>query len=332
MQTINWYTVLKLIFVRDGHWKSLAFIIAFMVHFSIRSDISHLRTIPVPVDVERDASANDAVIETVEPRTVQVTLRGSYSELHQQLVENIRCVVRPRQKKNTPVEVVSIPLGSHSIRGLDRGLRVNKIDPDDVKIRFDVPMTLQLPIVAPALVGNPRGRVDLTFEPTTAMVTGSRRLLTSLDPEKVQVQTEPLDVDGRTQSFSTRLKLHPPGDARLRVEPSEILVNVQIISEKSTVRIEKVPVRLVQPSGTGPAWRCEPEWVSVELTGRTEQIRVIKFEEVGAIVNVENVREGISTNTLPVRILLRQGLSVDSATATPETVTLIPLPSTTPLR
>ncbi|NLG02094.1 MAG: hypothetical protein GX565_18365, partial [Lentisphaerae bacterium] len=74
--------VLKIMFVKNGYWKLLSLIIAVLIHFSIRSEISHLRVVTIPVETDFDAASMGAAIESVEPRAVQITLRGSYSEVN----------------------------------------------------------------------------------------------------------------------------------------------------------------------------------------------------------------------------------------------------------
>lgn len=325
MQASRLLSVLRIVFLNNGYWKLLSMIIAVLVYFSIRSDISHLRTMAIPLEVEYDASSGGAAIESVEPRSVQVTVRGSYADVNQLAPSSLRCVVRPKQKKNMPRDVVEIPLGSSNLRGA-HGLRVTKVEPEVAVVKFDVPMSLLLAVAAPEIVGKARGRVELVYDQTNAVVNGSRRLLSPLDVSKVRVQPEPIDVDGRSQSFSTRVKLYPPGDpTSVVVEPSEIVVNVHIISEKATVKLERVPVSVLQPYASAARWRTEPEWVDIDLTGRAEVVKEIKFGEVSAAVNGNVVFSLAETNDVSVMVHVRQGLPVDEVTASPETVKLIPL-------
>lgn len=315
----------RIVFVNNGSWKLFSLIIAVLVYFSIRADISHLRTLPVPVEVEYDAAQGGAAIESVEPRSVQITLRGSYADVNQLVPSSLRCVVRPKQKTNSPRDAVEIALGSSNLRGV-HGLRVTKIEPAVAVVKFDVPMALRLAVAPPELVGKARGRVELVYDQTNAVVSGSRRLLSPLDATKVCVQPETIDVDGRSQSFSARVKLYPPGDpTSVVVEPSEIVVNVHIISEKATVKLERVPVTVLQPFASRSRWKTEPEWVDIDLTGRAEVVKALKFGEVSASVSGNVAFSLAETNEVPVLVHIRQGVSVDEVTATPANVRLVPL-------
>lgn len=318
-------SAIRIVFVNNGWWKLLSLVISVLVYFSIRSDISHLRTLPIPVEVEYDASQGGAAIESVEPRSVQVTLRGSYADVNQVAASSVQCVVRPKLKMNSMTDAVEMTIRHSNLRGV-HNVRVTKIDPDVAVVKFDVPMSLQLAVAPPEIIGKARGRVELVYDQTNAVVSGSRRLLSPLDSTKVRVQPETIDVDGRSQTFSTRVKLYPPGDpTSVVVDPSEIVVNVRIISEKATVKLERIPVIILQPFATETRWRTEPEWVDIDLTGRAEVVKAIKFGEVSASVNGNVVFSLSETNEVPVMVHVRQGLSVDEVITTPANVKLIPV-------
>ena len=326
MKVNAWVSLLRLMFLRNGYWKLLSLVIAVLVYFSIRAEISHVRVVTIPVETDFETTAGGAVIESIEPRSVQVTLRGSYSEVNQLVLSTIRCVVRPKQKKNSTLDTVSMKIGHTHLRGV-RGLRVAKIEPNTVVVKFDVPMSLQLAVAPPVLEGRARGRVQLSYEQTNAVVKGSRRLLSPLDPELTQIQTEPIDVDGRSQTFATRVRLFPPGDAvNAIVEPSDMVVNVMILSEKATAKIERVPVVVSQPFATASRWKVEPEWVDIEVTGRSEVVKAVTFGEVLASVNgTMPLSSGTVTNEVPVVVHVQQGLAIDDVKAVPATVKLISL-------
>jgi len=216
-------------------------------------------------------------------------------------------------------------IGSSNVRGL-HSVRVIKIEPETAVVKFDMPMSVLLAVAPPELTGKARGRVELLYDQTNALVSGSRRLLSPLDVTTVRVQPETIDVDGRSQSFAARVRLYPPGDpTSIVVDPSEIVVNVHIISEKATVRLERVPVIVLQPFATATRWRTEPEWVDVELAGRAEVVKAVKFGEIAASVNGNVVFSLAETNEVPVVVHVRQGLSVDEVTPAPASVKLIPL-------
>jgi len=326
MQADKLVAFLRSLFFKNGYWKLLSLIIAVLIHFSIRSEISHLRVVTIPVVTDFDANTMGAAIESVEPRSVQITLRGAYSEVNELDVSKAGCVVRPKQKKNSLRDTVPVKVRGSNLRGV-RGVRVVKIEPSVVVVKFDVPMSLQLAVAPPVVQGKARGRVQLVYDQTNAVVKGSRRLLSPLDAGKVQIQTDMIDVEGRSQTFTTRIRLYPPGDAvNAIVEPSDMVVNVMIISEKATAKIEHVPVVVSQPAASANRWVTVPECVDVEVTGRSEVVKAITFGQIIASVNGNIPVTPLSeTNEVPVIVHVQQGLSIDEAQAVPSTVKLIPI-------
>ena len=326
MEASRTLSLLRFIFLNNGYWKLLSLVIAVLVYFTIRADISHVRVVSVPVETGGDAAgAGGAAIWSIEPRSVQVTFRGSYSDVSQLAVSTLRCVVRPKQKKNTPLDTVSVKVGYSDLRGV-QGVRVAKIEPSVVVVKFDVPISLRLAVAPPMLEGKARGMVQLVYEQTNAVVKGSRRLLSPLDVTKTQIMADTIDVDGRSQTFSTRVRLFPPGDAvNAVVEPPEMVVNVMILSEKATAKIEHIPVIVSQPFASPNRWRPDPEWVDVELTGRSEVVKAVKFDEIMVSVNGNIPLTPSTTNEVPVVVHVRQGLSLDGVKTLPETVKLVPL-------
>ena len=137
MQTIKVSSVLWLLFIRDWPWKLLSLAIAIMIYFSVRSEISYLRTFDVPVlgDV-------GCVVTSAKPQTVHVTLRGSETELNQLYTPAIYVAVAPVAKGTNEIE--TIRLKSSALRQIG-SLRVVRIEPYFVNVRFARPAHMDPP-------------------------------------------------------------------------------------------------------------------------------------------------------------------------------------------
>jgi len=325
MHLNKYRTVLHLVFLNNGYWKLFALVIAILVYFSIRSDISHVKVISVPVDVTNDSSAGDAAIWSVEPRSVKVKIRGSYNEISQLDDSTIKCVIRARQKSSSILDTVSIKLRSKHIQGV-RDARIIKIEPARIEVKFDIPDSVTLEVAPPAIEGSAHGSVRLSYDVTNAVIKGSRRLLSTLDVENTRIQCEPVDVDGRLESFVTRVRLVPPGDAaNVEIDPLDMVVNIYITSENSSTIIERVPVIVSQPDSSVNKWITEPHFVNIKVSGRSELLKSVQFGDIMASVNGNvPVVPGL-TNDVPVIVHVKQGLAVDTVTSLPEKVKLIPL-------
>lgn len=329
----EWMLWIKSLFVRNGMLKLLSLALALLIYFPIRSQISHVRTLTLPVEIEQGEGTVDlldgTVVESIEPQTIRVMVRGSYTEVTRLDEKNIRCQIRPRQKKGAWLDSISFKIRSSNLRGIT-GVRVVKIEPAEVDVKFDVPMSCELAVAPPTLIGRARGRVELEYdktnEPPKVVVKGSRRLLSPLDLDKVRVQSEPISVEGRTQSFTQRVKLIPPGGVlNAKVDPPEILVMVKIINEMSTARLERLPVAVTTMSGeVSKNWRAVPHTVDVELSGRAEMLSGIRQEDVKVSVSGDvPMLSGTEAVEVPVKVFLRQGLLVDDVKCVPASVKLV---------
>jgi hypothetical protein len=139
MQTINVRSLLWLFFLRDWPWKLFSFAIAFMIYFSVRSEISNLKTIAVPI-----MGDGGCVVMSAKPETVHVTLRGSGTELSQLFTPAIYIAVTSHEKQGELKETnkfETVRLKSSALRQIGR-LRVVRIDPAFVNVQFDRPTHL----------------------------------------------------------------------------------------------------------------------------------------------------------------------------------------------
>jgi len=143
MQTINVRSLLWLLFLRDWPWKLLSFAIALMIYFSVRSQISNLKTIAVPI-----MGDGGSVVMSVKPETVHVTLRGSETELSQLYTPAIYIAVTSHAKQGDLKETnkfETVRLKSSALRQIGR-LRVVQIDPSFVNVQFEHPTRLAPPL------------------------------------------------------------------------------------------------------------------------------------------------------------------------------------------
>ncbi|MDD2600703.1 MAG: hypothetical protein PHO37_16025 [Kiritimatiellae bacterium] len=331
MRLNKYITVLQMLFLNNGYWKLLALVIAILLYFTIRTEISHMRVISVPVEVENDRSVNDAAIWSVKPLSVQVRVRGSYTAVNEIDPTKLKCVVRARHKSSSILDTVSIKVRPNHIQGV-RNARIVKIEPTSIDVKFDVPRSFTLAIAPPELKGTARGTVSLLYDVTNATVTGSERLLKDLDVTNTRIQCEPIDVEGRLDSFNTRLRLVPPGDvANVTVTPSDMVVNVIITSRNVTRTNQQFRVNILsRPESPVNRWLMEPEFVDIQVSGRAELLKGEQFLSTMAAVNGEIPFVPGQTNEVPVLVYARHGMVVDWVKAVPDKVKLIALPLSQP--
>jgi len=326
----KYITVLQILFLNNGYWKLLALVIAILLYFTIRTETSEIRDISVPVEVKNDSSVNDAAIWSVKPLSVQMRVRGSLAAVTEIEGKRLKCVVRARHKSSSILDTVSIKVRPKNIPGVSgvRTARIVKIEPSVIDVEFDIPRSITLAIAPPELKGTARGTVSLLYNVTNATVTGSERLLKDLDVINTRVQCEPIDVEGRLDSFSTSLRLVPPGDvANVKVSPPDMVVNVIITSRNVISTNQQFRVNILsRPENSLNRWLAEPEFVDIQVSGRAELLKGEQSLSTMASVNGNIPFVPGQTNEVPVLVYVRQGLAVDWVKAVPEKVKLIALP------
>lgn len=303
--------------------------LAIFVFYTVRANISYSETRNVPVEVEREPGL---ALMAVRPASVRITFRGALSELRQMSRQDVQVLVKP-PRDGLSGGTARMRLTRRQVRGA-AGSRVVSIEPGDVLLTFDHEGEREFAIASPQIEGRPlRGRVEIDYSPRVARVRGARMQLDNLHDSGVQLQPEPINVDGRVQSFTRRVAIQPPADAWMpEIVPAEIVVKVDIVPDNAVRLIEAVPVRIALPPGEGegtpsPA-ACEPAVVGVRLVGRAEVLRDVPPEALRVYADLADTAGGAVTGAVPLRVLLSGDFQVDGLAAEPPVVRLLPAAQT----
>jgi hypothetical protein len=271
-------------------------------------------------DVELDLRLPEGwAVEDVSQDRFTVWFRGSREDVAQLTAGSVKVELDLRAR--TAQELVVEVLTSRHVRA-SGAARVYRIQPELVKIRLDPAVSKAVPI-RPQVTGTlPDGyKMDSAVSvPETVTLFGSRRRL-----EEIRfVQTAPVDLNGRIQSFEANVDVAAPAPALVeRVEPRRIKVAVSISSRFLRKELERVPIRLLLPPELpSTAVRLEPEHISLRLEGGDEVFRDFGPEKVLAFV------APTGTVTAPVRIPVQVRLPTGMSLLdfSPKAVTLLPAP------
>jgi len=302
---------LREFFVEHGQLKLLAVVLAALSFYAIRGATSDEDAFEIPVEVKVERGI---AILSQNPRTVIVTMRGSKEDLRQLDRKEIKAVVRAKAgQTHGSKAMVSISPGN--IEGVSRA-RVIKIRPGLVSLTFDREARKRLKVDEPKTIGVPLiGKVEIDYEPKSVLIHGSELGLRDKDI----VTAEPIDVDGRVQSFTKRVKVLPPGDTWVsEIHPSEISVQVNIVTESVTREWSDVTVLAVLKPGAEAEVYFEPDSVSVSVEGHANVVEGISGDAVKVFVDCSALVASGSYE-LPVNVHLAAETHVNT-TIIPETV------------
>jgi YbbR domain-containing protein len=301
-------------FKNDPGLKLLALGLAIISFLAIRGATSDEATLEVPVEVKVDKGV---AVLAQDPLTVEVTLRGSQEDIDALDRDELKVVVHPKSSDpDQPEEILNI--GPGDLAGTAR-LRVREIRPNRVSVAFDREASKMVSVSKPAVVGKPfRGKVEIEYEPMYVVIHGSHRGL----KETEHVDTEPVDVDGRVQSFTKRLRVLQPGNTWVsRIEPPEVTAKVSIITRIADRVWTNVPVQALVFPGARATLQLMPDVVTVNVRGRAEVVETMSNAWVKVVVDCVNLQAGV-TNRRQAETHLPPGLDV-TATIVPDTIGIV---------
>jgi len=279
-----------------------ALLLALIAWYTIRQIISFEKVVtevPIDIRVEEGLAIGDR-----SDQSVVVTLRGSRDSVWD----------LNRTDVAVKVDVQGAALGTRIIT-LDPkhvkappGVRVVKVEPDRLYLSLDEEGQISIP-VKPSVQGVlPDGyEVEgMVCKPKSVKLFGSRQKLDEIDT----VRTAPIDVEGRLQSFKSRVQVVPPSETWVaRVDPEYVTVEVAISERSSNRQLQDVRIRMLSdPEAPVDAVLSETR-VRITLEGHSEILDNLNNQAIKAYVDCDGLAPG-STNLIPVQVHVPSGVTV----------------------
>ncbi len=297
--------------VENWMLKLLALFLAALTVLGVRQITNHAEEFAVPIVIKVEAGA---AILNQDARTAYITCRGSDDDLRRVDERQLRAVVRPALGGYAGSE--RVPIGPKNIEGWLRGVQVVRVRPDVVTVSFDREVANDVAVARPELVGTPMiGRAEVDHEPKTVTLSGPRMKLA----DKKIVRTEPINVEGAVESFTTQVKVLVEAEEGIyRVEPATVSARVTIVTESVNREWTNVQVRALMALGSDAAVEILPPTVNVSLHGSVEKVQSVADGALRVFVDCAGLETGREMR-MPVHVNLPPGVDV-SAAADPQTV------------
>lgn len=304
------FRFIKSVFVKNWSLKVLALLLGMLSFYAVRGAISF--EVPYTVPIEVQMGPGMAVLDK-SITSVEVTFGGSQDDLRRLDQTQIKAVVKPRETNPGGSEMVTIR--PRNIVGNGK-VRVLSIRPGTLRLLYDREATRDVLVLKPQTTGVPLiGRAEVDHEPKAVKLRGPKRRLAHISA----VSCEPVDVDGRVESFTRKVAVRSPGDAWVyEIEPREITVTVTIVTERISRTVTNLPVLTVTQPGASASIEVAPRMVDVDLMGRSEALEGIPRDAVRVYVNCVDLEAGASYE-LPVGVYLPPEIDV-STVVKPATV------------
>ncbi len=299
---------LKNVQADNWHLKLLSLVLALLTFYTIRAATGFEFSFTVPLEVEVENGV--AILD--QPKTVEVTFRGSQEDLRGLDGRQLKAVVKPKVEDTAGSMMVMI--GPEQITG-HAGVRIMRVRPDVASITFDHEVEKVFRVLKPRMIGTPGGKVEIDYTPQYVKISGPKRWL----QDREVVETEPIDVGGCVQSFSRRVRVLSPSDTGVtKIEPPEITVTANIVTESVSKELTNMPVRAVIETGNTNSVYIEPERVNVSLHGREEVVKRIPYDSIRVFVDCTGL-DPLEVYELPVSVHLPSGIDV-TTTVEPQMV------------
>jgi YbbR domain-containing protein len=294
------------LFTRNKGLKALSLLMAVISWYLIQDAISFEVDIP---DIRLQVQAREGMaILNQSAATVDVTFRGSQDDLQRLDPRQIQAVLYlPPTSEAAPQD---IPITPEAIKGA-RGVRAIAIDPPKVRVTLDLESDKRVPVKG-RTTGQPLfGQVEaVTCEPATVLLRGPAARLRTTDC----VYTQPVDTDGRVESFVRRCAVLPPGDSwTAQLEPGEVEVHVTIAGRSTGREWKQVPVTAMVAPGRSLYVELDPPRVDVVASGRASDLETIDIGAIRVFADCVGLN-GPGTCTLPVHVFLPTGRNVTAVT------------------
>jgi hypothetical protein len=299
--------------------KLLALALGTLTYYAIQGATGYEVEYHVPLEVI--VNEPGIAILNQDPTSVKVRFRGAQDDLLRLDQKRIKAVVHP--KVGTLLHArEEVAITMRDIQGRS-GVQVVQIEPPVVQLTFDREVETTVRVLEPRTIGTPLvGTVQIEYAPKTVTIRGPKRRLEQMKREgKDVVSTEPIDVDGRVESFTKQVRILSPSDAWVsRIDPSEITVNVNIVTQTTRREWPHIPIRAIMTPDAGLRISLDPGFVDVALEGRVDILKNLDDKSLRVFVDCTDIREA-GSYSLPAIIHLSNQLKVKS-TLTPNTVTV----------
>lgn len=255
--------------------KLLSLALAFAIWVFVSGEKSIVRDFAVPLQIRLP---ENRILTTPPPTTVTVRVRGPEGLMQRldRVPMGLGMIL-----EDPPAGQQEVQLSKADLDGVPRGMEVEFIDPDRLRLDVDVRSRREI-AVEPTFLGQPPegyAFYGVQVIPETVLVEGPESAVSDLEI----VRTNPIRLDRRTEPFVARVQAIPAdGKARV-VDPRPLEVRVVVDAGPVERTFEDVPVELV---GQLFETAISPAALNVTLSGPPTLVERIVPEQIRLVADV----------------------------------------------
>jgi len=272
--------------------KLLALGLAFAIWVSVTGERWGLQDFQIPLDL---SLPQDLVLATNAPTTVTVRLRGRESRMRR--LDPVPMALRVDLAGATAGDQ-DLQLSPGSLVGVPRGVEVDFVRPDRLRLTLDRRLARDLP-VEPTFLGRPATGYSVygtEITPLVLSVEGPAAQVADLEV----LRTSPIGLDGRSAPFVAHVGVVLDRPLVRITDPRPLEVRVVVDALAIERKFDDLPVRVTGASG--PA-SVVPATLDVTLSGPPSVLSQLDRSRVFPVADAAGLRPGAGPQAVDVRIV-----------------------------
>jgi len=288
--------------VKDWWLKLVALVAAVVLWLFARLEREYTRELKLGLDMSLLPTEYVVVEQNVDSVSVEIRGKGRYlvrlGRFEPKIVLPLVSMREGRERLRIGPENVNLP----------EQIEVRSLDPYQIELVIERRAKRKVTVIvrSDGIPAEGFAISDIDYDKTVDLY-GTKEVVSTFS----HLFSEPLNVDGVSESFSTKLVIQVPDTAGLATEPSSILVKVRVEPE-TTVVLSNVPVSLKGVPLQGQAYLLNKE-AKLTLRGPVSLLRGYSKDEVEVSISVSSLMRG--DYRLPADVSLTPGVRVESEPA-----------------
>ncbi len=288
--------------VKDWWLKLIALVAAVVLWLFARLEQEYTRELKLGLDMSLLPTEYVVVEQNVDSVSVEIRGKGRYlvqlGKFEPRIVLPLVSMREGRERLRIGPENVNLP----------EQIEVRSLDPYQIELVIERRAKRKVAVIvrSDGIPAEGFAISDIDYDKTVDLY-GTKEVVSTFS----HLFSEPLNVDGVSESFSTKLAIQVPDTAGLATEPSSILVKVRVEPE-TTVVLSNVPVSLKGVPLQGQAYLLNKE-AKLTLRGPVSLLRGYSKDEVEVTISVSSLMRG--DYRLPADVSLTPGVRVESEPA-----------------
>jgi len=286
--------------VKDWWLKLIALVAAVVLWLFARLEQEYTRELKLGLDMSLLPTEYVVVEQNVDSVSVEIRGKGRYlvqlGKFEPKIVLPLVSMREGRERLRIGPENVKLP----------EQIQVRSLDPYQIELVIERRAKRKVAVIvrSDGIPAEGFAISDIDYDKTVDLY-GTKEVVSTFS----HLFSEPLNVDGVSESFSTKLAIQVPDTAGLATEPSSILVKVRVEPE-TTVVLSNVPVSLKGVPLQGQAYLLNKE-AKLTLRGPVSLLRGYSKDEVEVTISVSYMTPG--DYRVPADVSLAPGIKVENS-------------------